>query len=131
MIPFLKFALSYVGSISIGLKAALVHGGIGRCGDNRYPGIYVRVDSPDVLPFIKGEIGADTRGGDGGGGPSSASDVDIPRGSEGVYLHYSAANGNASIARQLLRGGLVDADTLDGGDGREFLRTPLITAANT
>jgi len=34
------------------LQIALVHGGVGECGDHRYPGIYVRVDAPEIYEFI-------------------------------------------------------------------------------
>jgi hypothetical protein len=32
---------------------AIVSGGIGECGDQDKPGIYIRVDHPLVLGFIK------------------------------------------------------------------------------
>jgi len=38
----------------INLQVALVHGGVGACGDRRYPGIYVRIDSPEIYDFIAG-----------------------------------------------------------------------------
>jgi hypothetical protein len=31
----------------------VVEGGIGKCGDAVHPGIYIRLEDPDVLNFIK------------------------------------------------------------------------------
>jgi len=35
---------------------AVVHGGVGACGDSRYPDIYVRVDNPEIFNFIHSQI---------------------------------------------------------------------------
>jgi hypothetical protein len=35
----------------------MVSGGLGECGDSRFPGIYVRLDHPEVLDFILDAIG--------------------------------------------------------------------------
>ena len=36
-----------------GLQIAVVQGGIRNCGDKDYPGIFVRLDDPAILNFIK------------------------------------------------------------------------------
>jgi len=30
----------------------MAQGGVGSCGDKNYPGIYIRIDSPEILNFI-------------------------------------------------------------------------------
>jgi hypothetical protein len=37
----------------LGFQIAVVQGGIRTCGDTDYPGIFVRLDDPEVLNFIK------------------------------------------------------------------------------
>ncbi len=36
------------------VQVAIVSGGIGRCGSNIFPSVYVRVSDKQVLDFIKG-----------------------------------------------------------------------------
>ncbi len=38
------------------IQIAIVEGGVGECGNNEYPGIYVRLDHPSVFDFITAEI---------------------------------------------------------------------------
>jgi hypothetical protein len=38
------------------VQIAVVEGGVRDCGDDEYPGIYVRLDHPSVLDFITAEI---------------------------------------------------------------------------
>ena len=35
------------------IQIATVQGGIRDCGDSDYPGLYIRLDDPDVLRFIR------------------------------------------------------------------------------
>ena len=35
------------------LQVALVSGGVGECGNKRFPGIYVRLNNPDIYQFIE------------------------------------------------------------------------------
>ncbi|TRY79521.1 hypothetical protein TCAL_12893 [Tigriopus californicus] len=35
------------------IQVGIVQGGVGDCGDSRYPGIYIRLDDPDILAFIQ------------------------------------------------------------------------------
>ena len=35
----------------------VVHGGIGECGNNRYPNIFARIEDPEINAFIKEELG--------------------------------------------------------------------------
>ena len=35
------------------LQVSVVHGGLGECGNNEFPGIYVRLDDPEILHFIR------------------------------------------------------------------------------
>lgn len=34
------------------IQVGIVQGGVWDCGDSRYPGIYIRLDDPDILEFI-------------------------------------------------------------------------------
>jgi hypothetical protein len=34
-------------------QVALVSGGVGECGNKRFPGIYVRLNNPDIYQFIE------------------------------------------------------------------------------
>ncbi len=34
------------------VQVAVVAGGVGRCGDSDFPGVYVRMEDPDVLRFV-------------------------------------------------------------------------------
>jgi secreted trypsin-like serine protease len=38
------------------IQIATVHGGIRDCGDIDFPGLYIRLDAPDVFNFIKSII---------------------------------------------------------------------------
>ena len=35
----------------------IVHGGVGQCGNNKYPSIYARIEDPEIHEFIKKELG--------------------------------------------------------------------------
>ena len=35
----------------------VVHGGVGECGNNKYPNIYARIEDPNINDFIKKELG--------------------------------------------------------------------------
>ncbi len=37
-------------------QIALVRGGVGECGDDEYPGIFVRVDHPSIWKFISSTV---------------------------------------------------------------------------
>ncbi len=39
------------------VQVGVVSGGIGKCGDRNFPGVYVRVDNEHVLSFIQSKIG--------------------------------------------------------------------------
>lgn len=116
---------------------ALVHGGVGRCGDNRFPGIYLRVDSQSVLQFVREQIDA-LEAGAATGGPSpgaSASiqggvgnpvSVSVPSGFEEEALAWAASTGNVSVARAVVSqhpGLRVDVH------GGTDIQTPLFSAA--
>jgi secreted trypsin-like serine protease len=34
------------------MQVALVHGGVNKCGDANFPGIYTRLEDSEVLDFI-------------------------------------------------------------------------------
>ena len=34
----------------------IVHGGIGQCGNNKYPNIFARIEDPEIHAFIKDEL---------------------------------------------------------------------------
>ena len=34
----------------------IVHGGIGKCGNNKYPNIFARIEDPEVNSFIQKEL---------------------------------------------------------------------------
>jgi hypothetical protein len=38
------------------IQIATVRGGVGECGDDAYPGIFVRVDHPSIWKFISSTI---------------------------------------------------------------------------
>ena len=38
------------------VQVGVVHGAVRRCGDRRFPGIYARLEDPDVMAFIRREI---------------------------------------------------------------------------
>lgn len=38
------------------LQVGIVQGGVGDCGDSRYPGIYIRLDDPDIFGFIQNVV---------------------------------------------------------------------------
>ena len=38
------------------IQHGVLHGGIEQCHNDRYPGIYTRVDNADVLSFINYEV---------------------------------------------------------------------------
>jgi secreted trypsin-like serine protease len=38
------------------IQIATVQGGIRDCGDSEYPGLYIRLDDPDILSFIRSSI---------------------------------------------------------------------------
>ncbi len=40
------------------VQVGIVHGGIGRCGSNIFPGVYVRTSDKQVLDFIKSIMGS-------------------------------------------------------------------------
>ncbi len=40
----------------LGIQIAVVQGGVRNCGDIDYPGIFVRLDDPGVLNFIKSVV---------------------------------------------------------------------------
>jgi len=42
--------------IKVNIQVAIVHGGVGACGDSRYPDIYVRLDDPEIFNFIRSQI---------------------------------------------------------------------------
>ena len=48
--PIVKFETS--GENVHYVQIGIVQGGIGRCGSRRYPGIYVRLDDPEILDFV-------------------------------------------------------------------------------
>ena len=35
----------------------VVHGGVGECGNNKYPNIYARIEDPNINDFIRKELG--------------------------------------------------------------------------
>ncbi len=43
------------------LQVGVVSGGVGRCGDENFPGVYVRVDDPRVLRFVRDGLRNETR----------------------------------------------------------------------
>lgn len=38
------------------IQVGIVQGGVGDCGDSQYPGIYIRLDDPDILAFIQSVV---------------------------------------------------------------------------
>jgi len=42
--------------LCLGIQIAVVQGGVQNCGDIDYPGIFVRLDDPEVLNFIKSVV---------------------------------------------------------------------------
>ena len=38
------------------VQVGIVHGGVIPCENNRYPGIYNRIDQPDILAWIKKKV---------------------------------------------------------------------------
>ena len=46
--------MSYNPTKAVYTQLGLVVGGIGECADVRFPGIYVRVDHPEIFDFING-----------------------------------------------------------------------------
>ncbi len=38
------------------IQIATVRGGVGECGDDEYPGIFVRVDHPSIWKFISSTV---------------------------------------------------------------------------
>ena len=44
------------------IQIAIVQGGIRNCGDADYPGLYIRLDDPDILSFIKTALKTDSKG---------------------------------------------------------------------
>jgi secreted trypsin-like serine protease len=38
------------------IQIATVSGGVGNCGDDEYPGIYVRLDHPSIFNFISSVV---------------------------------------------------------------------------
>ncbi len=50
--PLMHYDFSRVGYVQI----ATVEGGVGVCGDERYPGIFVRLDHPSIWNFIASTI---------------------------------------------------------------------------
>ena len=36
----------------------IVHGGVGQCGNNKYPNIFARIEDPEINAFIMDELGA-------------------------------------------------------------------------
>ena len=43
------------------VQVAVVHGGVGRCGDADFPGIYVRLDAPEILSFVASVMEGDEK----------------------------------------------------------------------
>ena len=35
----------------------VVHGGVGECGNNKYPNIFARIEDPEINDFINKELG--------------------------------------------------------------------------
>ena len=38
------------------VQVGILHGGIDPCENDRYPGIYNRIDQPDILEWIKKKV---------------------------------------------------------------------------
>ena len=41
---------------SVFTQLGIVSGGIGECGDKRFPGIYVRLSHPEIFSFIESVV---------------------------------------------------------------------------
>ena len=39
----------------------IVHGGVGECGNNKYPNIFARVEDPEINGFIREEMGREKK----------------------------------------------------------------------
>jgi hypothetical protein len=44
--------LNYNPAKMIYTQIGLVSGAVGECGDGRFPGIYVRINHPEIMEFI-------------------------------------------------------------------------------
>lgn len=55
--PLVRFDFSGSGSQPKYVITGIVQGGVGRCGDDKFPSIFVRVEDPEVYNFIAKTIG--------------------------------------------------------------------------
>ena len=49
------FYLDVEGDVEKYIQVGIVQGSIGQCGDRNIPGIYVRLDDPEILQFLNSQ----------------------------------------------------------------------------